>query len=162
MHSPFPCYRILVMLVVALLTAATAGCSSDEPLTEEDQIRALIEQAEIDAEDRDAGALMDVVDSNFRSGQRYNKDQLEKILRLYFFRHKSIYLFTRIKDIELTASDYAVATVFVAMAGTAISDITAITSMRANIYRFDLEFVKNESWLLSSAKWEIARVEDLQ
>lgn len=154
-------YRILLLLVVSLLTATLSGCS-DEPLSDEDQIRALIEQAEIDAEDRDAGALMDVVENSFKSGQRYNKDQLEKILRLYFFRHKSIYLFTRIKDIELTASDYALATVFVAMAGTAISDITAITSLRANIYRFDLEFVKDESWLLSTAKWEIAKVEDLQ
>ena len=154
--------RVLLLLVVSLITAALAGCSSDEPQSDEAQIRALIEQAELDAEDRDTGALLDVVDNAFKSGQRYNKDQLEKLLRLYFFRHKSIYLFTRIKDIELTASDYAVATVFVAMAGTAISDITAITSMRANIYRFDLEFVKDESWLLSSAKWEVARVEDLQ
>ena len=156
-----PCYRILLLLVVSLFTATLTGCS-DEPQGDEDQIRALIEQAEIDAEDRDTGALLDVVDSSFKSGQRYNKDQLEKILRLYFFRHQSIYLFTRIKNIELTASDYAVATVFVAMAGTAISDVTAITSMRANIYRFDLEFVKDESWKLAAAKWEVARVEDLQ
>ncbi len=154
--------RSMQIGVLAIITLLALSACSDDPLSDEAQLRALLERAETQAEDRQTSDLMELVDDSFAGKQRYDKQQLEKLLRLYFFRHKNIYLFTRISDIELTAADHAVVTVFVAMAGTAISDIAAIASLRANVYRFDLEFIKADDWLLSAADWQVANVEDLQ
>lgn len=149
--------RSLPVLCLLLVTAC-----SDGPVSDEDQLKALIEQAETRAEERKTSELMEMVADSFTGARRYDKKQLEKLLRLYFFRHQKIYLLTRVKALQLTAADHANVTVFVAMAGTAISEIAQITSLRGNIYRFDLEFIKDDDWLLSAATWQRARIEDLQ
>ena len=99
---------------------------------------------------------------DYRDQKGYNKKQLGKLLRLYFFQHKNIYLLTRISNIELLAGNEARVDLHVAMAGSAISDVSALASLRARMYRFELHLIKRDEWLLQNASWYPANIADMQ
>jgi hypothetical protein len=48
------------------------------------------------------------------------------------------------------------------MAGSVISDIDAISALRARIYGFELRLVKQDEWLLQHASWKPASLVDLE
>ncbi len=95
------------------------------------------------AENSRASDFSEFIDPNYLDGKGLNKSQLIKLVRLYFFRNKKIFLFSKIEEIEFPAEKKALFTLHVAMAGSPISGITALTSLRASMHRFDLELDKN-------------------
>ena len=141
------------MTLILLLAQA---CSDDD--STEDQIRHLIENAVQAAEDRRLDGLSDLMHSDFIDQRGNNRQQLAKLLRVYFFRHKSIHLFTRIDSIEMLTANQASVSLHVAMAGTVISDVNALSSLSARIYRFELQLIKQDDWLLRHASWEPASI----
>jgi hypothetical protein len=48
------------------------------------------------------------------------------------------------------------------MAGTAISDVNALASLRAQVYSFELQLVKQGDWLLRHAIWGPADMSDFR
>lgn len=148
--------RILLLCVVCL----AAACSDDA--SPEAQIRAYIETAVDAAERRDTGELEALVHAGYLDQRGYNRQQLAGLLRGYFFRHKNIHLFTRIESIELLGEGQAQVRIYVAMAGSAIAGVDALVSLRAQIYRFELDLVREDDWLLRHARWEPASLADLR
>ena len=51
--------------------------------------------------------------------------------------------------------------VHVAMAGTAMSDLNAISRLRARVYKFELQLIKEDVWLLQQARWKPADIKDM-
>ncbi len=139
------------LILIILLPAC-----SDSKLSPEDEIRQYIETGVEAAEARNAGDLADLVHSSYSDPRAYDKTQIKKLAGLYFFRHKNIHLFTKINEIDFLSPDEAQVTMHVAMAGTVISDASVLASLRAQIYKFELELVKEEQWLLTGASWERA------
>jgi hypothetical protein len=150
-------YTTLLLILSLLLNA----CSS-QPLSREDETALTIDTAIEAAEDRSTSDMAELVDERYLDPKGLNKSQLTKLVRLYFFRHKSIYLFSKLGEIEFPAKNEAFVTLHVAMAGSVISDITALSSLRASMHRFDLELIKHDQWLLRSATWHPASIADLQ
>jgi len=141
--------RVLLLLwAVVLLQACNAGGDSAQ-----DQIREFIESGVATAEEGSSGDLGDKIHGSYLDQKGYNKKQLTALLRAYFFRHKNIHLFTRIDEIELLGDSQAMVRLHVAMAGSVISDVDAISALRARIYRFELRLVKDDDWLLQHASW---------
>lgn len=150
--------RVLLLLCAGiLLQACSAGGDSAQ-----DQIRDLIESGVAAAEARSSGDLDDMIHGNYLDQKGYNKKQLTGLLRAYFFRHKNIHLFTRIGEIELLGDNQALVSLHVAMAGSVISDVDAVSQLRARIYRFELRLVKDDDWLLQHASWAPASIVDLE
>ena len=137
------------------------ACTS-KPTTPEDEIRLYLKKGVEAAEDRDHGDLTDLIDDGYLDKRGMDKSQLSTLLRAYFFRHKNIYLFTKIRDISFPADNEAEVTLHVAMTGSVISDVSALASLRARMYRFELQLIKQEEWFLRSAKWQIANMDDMQ
>ncbi len=146
------------VLCMALLLVA---CSDGE-LTKEDEIKLFIETGVKAAENRSSSDLAELFDEKYLDDKGLNKVQLTKLARLYFFRHKSIYLFTKIDEVEFLTENEALVTLHVAMAGTAISDVTALAGLRAEIVKFELELIKQDEWLLRRASWQHASSSDMQ
>jgi hypothetical protein len=48
------------------------------------------------------------------------------------------------------------------MAGQVISDPGLLASLRARLYRFDLQLVRQENWLLKQAGWQPAGLDELK
>ena len=152
--------RLCALSLVLSLTLLLTACST-EPLSREDEIALTIDSAIEAAENRSTGDFSELIDPNYLDRKGLNKSQLIKLIRLYFFRNKKIFLFTKLKDIEFPAENKARVTLHVAMAGSPISGIIALTHLRASVHRFDLVLVKREDWLLHSATWRPAAIGDL-
>ena len=144
-------YRTVLLTLILLLAQA---CSDDG--SAEDQIRHLIDNAVQAAENRSVDGLSDLMHNDFIDEKGNNRPQFAKLLRVYFFRHKNIHLFTRIDSIEMLSDNQASVSLHVAMAGTVISDVSALSSLSARIYRFELQLIKQDDWLLRHASWEPA------
>jgi hypothetical protein len=144
-------YRTVLLTLILVLVQA---CSDDG--SAEDQIRHLIDNAVQAAEDRSLDGLSELMHTEFIDQQGNNRQQLGRLLRVYFFRHKNIHLFTRVDSIEMLSDNQASVNLHVAMAGTVISDVDALSSLSARIYRFELQLVKQDDWLLRHASWEPA------
>ncbi|MFT5504662.1 MAG: hypothetical protein ACI845_001343 [Gammaproteobacteria bacterium] len=153
-HSLVRLFGIVVFCLLLL------NCSG-QPDSQEKQIDGWLEKAVQATENRDASSLIELLAKNFRDKKGNNSKQIEKILRLYFFRHKNIFLMTRIQDLHFDSEDQAYLVVYVAMAGSIISDVNLLSSLRAKIYRFDLELIKQDEWLVQSVNWQPAAASDM-
>ncbi len=143
--------------IVVLVCACT-----ESPLSKEDQIRHYIDTGISAAESRSHSDLADLIDNSYRDQKSLGKTQLVKLMRAYFFRHRNIFLLTKIEAIDFPADDEAIVTLHVAMAGSVISDASVLANLRARIYRFELQLVQADSWLLREASWQIASMVDMQ
>ncbi|MCP4765590.1 MAG: hypothetical protein GY875_04900 [Gammaproteobacteria bacterium] len=149
----------LGLLIAAALLLQACSDSANSP---EDEIRQFIEAGVQAGENRSVGDLSELIHPDYGDQNGYNRRQLGKLLQAYFFRHKSIHLFTRIDEIELLTDNEASVRLHVAMAGTVISDVNALSSLSARIYRFELQLFKQGEWLLRHASWAAASIADLQ
>ena len=150
--------RLLIPLFLGLVLQAC----SDSAGTPEEAVRALVASAADAAERRSTDDLVELVRDDYLDQQGYNKKQVGGLLRAYFFQNRNIYLFTRIDEIEWLGEERATVDLHVAMAGSAISDIEALASLRARIYRFRLELVKQGEWQVQHASWEPASLLDMR
>ena len=150
--------RIFLLLSLAILTQAC----SDDATTPEQEIERFIETAVEAGENRSVDGLTELVHTGFVDQQGRNRGQFELLLRGYFIRHKNIHLFTRIDNIEILGDNQASVHLHVAMAGSVIADIDALAALRARIYRFELQLVKQPDWRLRQANWAPARIGDLE
>ena len=148
---------MLLLLAGGLLLACSGGTKSPE-----DEIRNFIASAVEAAERRSSADLSEMIHDSYLDQAGYNKKQVAGLLHVYFLRHKNIHLFTRIGEIELLGDNQATARLHVAMAGSVISDIDAVSALRARIYGFELRLVKQDEWLLQHASWKPARLVDLE
>lgn len=150
--------RLLLLLWAGgLLLGCSGGTNSPE-----DEIRNFIVGAVEAAERRSSADLTQMIHDSYLDQSGYNKQQVRSLLRVYFLRHKNIHLFTRIGEIELLGDNQATARLHVAMAGSVISDIDAVSALRARIYGFELRLVKQDEWLLQHASWKPASLVDLE
>lgn len=152
--------RLILCCYLSILTLV-AGCS-DNVMTPEEEIRQYIKTGVEAAEDRSSSDLAELIFSGYKDEKGYGKKQIEKLSKLYFFRHKNIYLLTKIEEIEFVTANEAWVTLNVAMAGSVISDASLLSSLRAQIYKFELMLIKDEKWLLHQADWQRASVGDMQ
>ena len=144
-------------LIIALVLS---GCSSD-PGSPDQQIRALVAQAQTAAEARDLGELRGLIAEDYRDGQGNDQKAVENLLRFYLLRNQSVHLFTRIRDLQVTSPDQATLSVAAAMAGRAITNPGELAGLNANLYRFDLELIRQAgAWRVRGASWEPARLDD--
>lgn len=152
--------RLILCCYLSILTLVD-GCS-DNVMTPEEEIRQYIKTGVEAAEDRSSSDLAELIFSGYKDEKGYGKKQIEKLSKLYFFRHKNIYLLTKIEEIEFVTANEAWVTLNVAMAGSVISDASLLSSLRAQIYKFELMLIKDEKWLLHQADWQRASVGDMQ
>ncbi|MBC8211435.1 MAG: hypothetical protein H8E21_10230 [Gammaproteobacteria bacterium] len=152
--------RILTGLCITFLLVLQA-CSST-PLSPEDEIRQFIDNGIKAAENRSASDLSELIHDSYRDEKKLDKLQLRKLAQLYFFRHKSIFLFSKIREIKLHSKTQASVTLHVAMAGSVIADASMLSSLRARVYKFELELVKQDTWLLQQAAWQPANLGEMQ
>ena len=149
------------VLGILCITFFLQACSGSA-ISREDEIKQYIETGVKAAENRSSSDLAELIDESYLDQKGLNKKELTKLVRLYFFRHKNIYLFTKLDGIDFLSENEAIVTLRVAMAGSVISDVNALTSLRAKIYQFELQLVKDEEWLLHHAKWQSASMGDMQ
>lgn len=151
--------RVFVRAIVISLSLFACACS--KPETPEQRIRAMLNDAELAAENRDVRALRDCVSERYADEEGRDRRAIDGILRLYVFRNKSIHLLTRIQSITLTPAAHARVVIYVAMAGRPITDAKALAVFHASLYRLDLRLIEEDSvWRVLRAGWRPAELSD--
>lgn len=153
-------------LAALILTACTAAPDSPEA-----QVRALLSRAESAAEKRDVGVFKELISEGYTDEQGQDRQALAGLLTYYFLRHQTIHLFTRIQSIDVADAknitfadaesaepESARASILVAMAGTPILIVDDLERLRADLYHFDFDLVREDDgeWRVSRAAWSRA------
>jgi hypothetical protein len=150
----------LAIAAVALLPLLLA-CSA-EPDSPEARVRALLDRAEVAAEEKNVDAMMELVSLDYKDTTGRRKHNIHGILAFYFLRNKSIHLLTRIQEITFPEPERSEVTVLVAMAGRPIESAADLIGVRSSLYRFDfaLKDEGDEDWKVYGAEWKPAQRED--
>ncbi len=147
---------IYLLLLATLLTAC-----SDELSTPENEIREYIQTAELAAENREISSLAELIDNSYIDQKKLDKPQLLNLLRAYFFRHKNIHLITRIESVDIQPDNRAFVVLYAAMTASAVHSASELGALRARVYRFEMQLIKNNQWRLQQASWKIANIRDM-
>jgi len=85
-------YLIARVLLLVGGTFLFQACS-ENTVSPEDEIRQFVESGVSAAENRSLDDLSSLMHDSYLDQKGYNKKQLGRLLRAYFFRHKNIHLF---------------------------------------------------------------------
>jgi hypothetical protein len=148
--------RLLGLVVVMLLPGCRGARTSPE-----EQVRALIHGATAAAEQKQIGTLRDMISDRYADVQGQNKPAIEALLRLHFLRNENLHLYTHIQSVTLPQPDRAQASVLVAMAGVPIVSAQDLPAVRADLHRFEIDFVREEkTWRVQRAAWRRAELDE--
>lgn len=154
----FPVFSFILLAAVAAIILPV-GCKKPGP---EQEIREFVSRGEDAASEKNIGELKKMISDAYLDSMGRKKQDLEAILVYYFFRNKSIYLYTRVQSIILSSPASAKLTLFLAMAGKRITAPGELAGIRADLYRFEFDLIRKggDEWLLKAADWREARLED--
>ncbi len=139
--------QIVCAGLVCCVLASACGGPAAEP---EAELRLWVERAQAAAEARERRDLVDMVSSAYADSRGNKIDDIENILRAYFFRQHAIKLVTSIEEIRLYGDSAAEIDLVVGMAGKNDS----VFGYSADAYRFQFELEKKGGeWLLLAARW---------
>lgn len=138
---------LLVMLLFV-------SCSQSPESPVEAQVRAMIEAAEEYAEAGDVKGFSELLSDDYTDDRGNTKQSLSMLLNYYLSAHRSIHLLTRTPQIDLPDSNSAHMIVFVAMAGSPISGVDQLGSLRADLYHFYVDALEEDGiWRIRSSRW---------
>lgn len=147
--------RLAVTYWLTPLLLCAAACSIK--LTPEEEIRALVREAELAVEERQVDDFARLISSRYGDAHGNDKDELLRMLRLQMIRNQVIYLLVRVSDIRVRDELSAAATVRVAMAGGPLETFEDLGRLGAELYRFDIDLVKESGkWRIITASWRHA------
>ena len=135
------------MLALTVVMLSACGEPASDPETE---LREWVARGEVAAEEKDRGGLLGMISEDYVDGRGNERDDIDNILRAYFFRQQSIALLIGIDEITLYDDSAAQLLLSVGMAGTNGGAL----GFSADAYRFELELQKtDDEWLLIGARW---------
>ena len=136
-------------MLTALLATGLASCGGP-PASAEQQLRAWVDRGHQAAENKNRGALVEMISSTYSDARGNSRDDIENLFRYYFLRTKKVGLLVSIDDVEIFDDTAAQVMLTVAMAATTDSAL----GFNADAYEFVLELEKtDDEWLLVSGRW---------
>jgi hypothetical protein len=138
-----------MLFTASAVLVLTTGCDAPTSAPEE-ELREWVAAGVEAAENEQRRALTDMISASYADNRGYGRDDIDKLLRAYFFRQDSISLLPRIEEITVYDATAAKIVMTVGMAGT--ND--GVLGFSADAYRFALELEKGaDEWQLISARW---------
>lgn len=125
------------------------GCGGN-PDDAEAAVRAWVESGIEAAENEARRDLVEMMSPAYTDGRGNSRDDVDKMLRLYFLRADNIALLSHIDDVRIIGEDFAEVDMTLGMAGA--TDSALGISADAYSFNFELEKVDGD-WILISARW---------
>ncbi|MEN8177461.1 MAG: hypothetical protein ABFS39_02460 [Pseudomonadota bacterium] len=151
-------YSGFCLLVLVLL----AGCSRDPQESPEEQIRALLDTAELAVESRSLSDSAELISSTYTDAAGRDHQAMKRLLMGYFLRNKSIHVLKQIREISLLSDAAARVVLYAGVAGNRPEIVDSLASWRGDLIRLEAELVlEGSDWHLSSASWRRASQGDL-
>lgn len=149
--------KLTVLFFVALLVS----CSSEQKLTKEQILVQSIEEIESRFEERKLGRIVEYVSEDYADDFGRKLRDIKRAIQLQLMRHKSLHVFSTIKDMQWLDDNHATVNIVAAMAGKPIDSVSILTSVRADMINFTVTFVRDEDiFKVQSATWKWANPSD--
>ncbi|MGA1463194.1 MAG: hypothetical protein ACO37Y_08330 [Steroidobacteraceae bacterium] len=140
---------MLIRITTFLLLAALFGCGG--PAEPEEQVRAVIEEAEQAAEARSIGRLAELVSDDYDDG-RFQRDELLTWVRAWLIAHQSVRLVVRVDELELMGLELARVRATVGLLGREAGESFELAM---DIREFDVTLaLEGSQWRVIRADWE--------
>ena len=153
----YPHLQILSSVLMRLFPltigcAAVAGCgASPGP---EEEVRLWIQQAETAVENKDRGALMEMIAKRYADARGNDKEDIGQRLRLWFLKSRNIVLASKIDNVTVLGDTAAQVLLTAGMAHTGDEAGDGILGLTADAYRFELQLENDgDAWRLIGARW---------
>lgn len=142
--------RHMRTLFTAGATALLLGACGDPPTEPEEELRAWVAAGVEAAESEERRKLINMISASYTDGRGYSREDIDKLLRVYFYRQDRISLLPRIEEVTVYDATAAKLVMTVGMAG--MND--GVLGFSADAYRFAFELEKEaDEWQLISARW---------
>jgi hypothetical protein len=143
--------RPAALLACIALVLVLPGCGREA--SPEEEIRAVVGEAEQAAEARDAFALRALVADDYRDARGNGAEDVRRYVHGYLLAHQSVHLLVRIDDIAFPATDLARLRATVGMAGREAAGASA-WDLAADVYEFDVTLARADGgWKVIRADW---------
>ena len=140
-------------LILLFVTAACSGPVSDP----EQQIRDLITQAKLAAEEHRTDELKELVGEQYRDRRGWGPLQIAALIHSVLMQHRHINLFTVVQNVDVLEPSQARAEVLVAMTGRRINSAEELSGLRAKLWHFEIWFkLDGDEWRVVRADWRPA------
>lgn len=144
-------FLLLLGLFATLLLSA---CSNDEPMSDEQQVRAVIKSMELAAQERSLSAVMQHVSPNYSDSKANDFKAVQRLVQLQFLRNQNINIFSKVSELEIIDNAAAIE-MSLAMTSGKFDLSDESNRLRADTFRFSLLFIKEKNdWHLQSASWQ--------
>lgn len=151
---------ITVVLLLIFISFIFSACGKEDD-SPESQIQRFVVAGEKAAEQRDLSSIKKLISETYSDAGKRNKQDIVRITAGYFLRHKNIHLLTRIGELTFPEADKAQLKLFVAMAGSPVTDVETLVNLQADLYRFDMVLIRiGKEWQFSDIAWRQAIKED--
>lgn len=147
------------LLLPAISVLLLAGCGSDDDAPES-LLRQSIDLIQQYTEERNLGGLMEFVSTDYQDAQGRGWKDIRALAQLQFIRNPKIHTLKRINLLRLDDDNHASVRILVAIAGRPIDNASALSGLRAELIRFDLEFQYGERWQITGATWNRAEASE--
>ena len=136
-----------IALLVLLTVVASCADVADDP---EQQVRAWVDAMQEAAEEKARRDIVANISPAYVDSRGYDRDDIDRLLRLYFLRQNTVVLMSRIDEVRVIGGTAAEVSITVGMAAT--ND--RAFGISADAYRFELELEHDgDDWKLISARW---------
>jgi len=156
-----PLKKIILNIILYLFFANLCSCSSGEKLTKQQLLKKSISELELRFEERKLGRILEYISENYQDESGRGLKDIKRAIHLQLLRHKSLYIFSTITDIEWLDESSASVQIATAMAGKPIKNVSLLESVRADMIKFVVLFVLEDNiYKVESASWEWADPSD--
>ncbi len=162
MKSPSLVYALAVACSAFLLGGAgTLGCGGEE-LPAEEQIRARLAEIERLAEAGDVAGVKEFISEGYADAAGNDRRALAAWLTFQRMQHRNLYVWSRIRSLELSDPERAAVVIVAGMAASPVSGPADLARMRADVYEIDLDLAdEGGGWRVVSATWRPTQPTDL-
>jgi len=145
--------------ILCLLTLM--GCTSEKQLTKEQILYQSITELENRFEERKLGKIVEYVSEDYQDNTGRKLRDIKRAIQMQLMRHKSLYVFSTIKDIKWKDNMHATVEIAAAMGGKPMESASILTSIRADMILFTVDFILEENvYKVKSATWTWADPSD--
>ena len=146
---------------IVLLCLILISCSSNDQPSKEQILSQSITQIENRFEARSMSEIVEFISEDYQDEYGRTLRDIKRIIQIQILRHKTVYIFTSIGDVVWTDDKNVKVQIAAAMAGKPIESASLLTSVRADMINFTVDFVlEDDIYKVKSATWKWARPHD--
>jgi len=141
--------------LAALCCLATLLACGGDPLSPEEQVRAVIEEIEGAAEAGDVSAFKAAISESYQDERGFDKRDLAAYVAFHVMRHSHRRFFARVRSVEIRENGRAEVVVVAAISGRDVSRLEELATLNADVYEIDLDLDDegDGDWRVVWAQW---------